>query len=137
MELHRFTPDMIDRAIDVLNAGFYDGKLRFDMTRKRKMARSQEWRILGVLRTRDGKSPGARPSPSGRRTIAVDWQTHYDFMEQLFVQLPTGRIRTSLIGTVDYDGITAFYFTCGQNRGRIVGSQAKPSTFGALVGHGR
>lgn len=137
MELHRFTPRMIDEAIDTLNAGFYAGQLRFDITRKRKMARSKDWRILGVLRTLNGTSPGARRSPAGRRTNAVDWQAHYDFMEQLFIQLPAGRIRSSLNGPTDYDGIAAFYFTCGQQQGRVVGSRAKPTTFGALIGHGR
>lgn len=134
MELHRFTPRMIAEAIDTLNAGFYAGRLRFDVTRERKLARSEDWRILGVLRTHDGKSPGARRAPSGRRTPAVDWQTHYDFMEQLFIQLPTGRIRTWM---ADYDGIATFYFLCGESKGRVVGSNAKPTTFGELVGHGR
>ncbi len=142
MELIGFTREMIDVAITRCNENGYDGFMRFDETWCREPKRNGKLRISGVIRANHADAPGARRTPRGHRTRSYDWQGHYDFMEQLLLQNPHGRIRSGLYGKCDYIGLLGFYTECGKVKGRIVespwqGNGYRTITFGELEGNAR
>lgn len=134
MNLYGITIEQVEQAIAACNAGFYAGGLRFDQTNK-----AGAKYISGVLRHNDKDAPGARPHSLGRpkKSRFADWQGHYDFMEQVLILQPDGRITTRWYGQVDYRGLLGFYALAGQTKRAPIQHMGVCGTYVDLVGHGR
>lgn len=140
MNLVGFTIEQVEQAIAACNAGEYD-KLEFQQTDHEHLRRSKRTGnplkrryIAGVLRTTRCDAPGALIYPH-RRTRFVDWQGHYDFMEQLLLLQPNGVITSRRRGDVKYVGLLGFYGTAGRiatHRMRVSGHVYE---FGAMPSH--
>ena len=139
MNLKGFTIEQVEQAVAVCNAGEYAGQLRFDRTDREERRVSKRTGnplkpryISGVLRFNSCEATGALVYPH-RRTRYADWQTHYDFMEQLLLQQPEGRITSRLRGVADYHGLLGFYGTAGRLKSqRLQLAGGIQTTFGAM-----
>lgn len=121
MDIHNVPPDVVARAIAVLNDK-YEGNIRFDCTIHPRATRAG-WRIRGVLRPNNTRKAGARVSGSGRHCAACSWEAHRDFMRHIFAAYPHARIRTML---ADYRGQADFearYLATGEHN---IGNQCNP-----------
>ena len=80
-----------------------------------------------VLRCHDSHKSPARASWTGRRTVAVDWQTHADVLRLLFAAGATRVVTTHANYTYENfeDTYPGTYWT-------NVGSQISPAYLGAL-----
>lgn len=142
MNLIRFTMEHVQHALDVCNAGAYAGALEFHQTDREHLRVSKHTGrplkrryISGVLRLSRCDAVGSLVYPHKRSRFA-DWQTHYDFMEQLFLQQPKGRIRSRFRGDADYVGLLGFYHMAGQLKSVRVQHSGVATTFGAMQSHG-
>lgn len=127
MLFFKFTPAMIDRAIQLINEEEYQGNIEFITTDHRQLVSTGEHRILGVLRCKSSRAYGSRYASTliklqtgdgfkPRATVSASWEAHKHFLWCLFAQLPEGRVKTTC---ADYRGVEDFVSKYPSTAGRL------------------
>jgi hypothetical protein len=99
MKLYGVPMASLSRIVGVVSYEKYDDNLTF------KRCDENGSHIIFTLKVRNSHGKGAKRSPNGRRSVAADWEAHYNVMKSLFDAHPNARLKSAL---ADYKGKSEF-----------------------------
>lgn len=105
----------------------YKGNVTVDESSHSGAAIKKEGRAWRVkLRAVSSRGPGAKRAASGRRTVAVCWHVHREFMRAIYKGDSGARIQTAL---ADYRDAQDFEQKHGETANKNIGSQFAPCAY--------
>lgn len=125
MRVYGLTANEIEHIVSNV-ASWYAGNLRVNELRDHH--RKDRKVVTFTLRTKNSHIEPSRLAPSGRHTIAANWQAHYNVMNELFLAGAT-RITSRL---ADYKSYNDFMDHAQSTRHANVGSHMFPVSIGEL-----